>query len=84
MTVGGFWVDPRPVTNAEFGRFVRATGTSRWPSARPTRPTTGAPGGMLGPASSVFARPSTRSAGRHVQVVDVRSGRQLAAAARPG
>lgn len=24
--VGGFWIDPRPVTNAEFARFVEATG----------------------------------------------------------
>lgn len=26
VTVGGFWVDPGPVTNREFGRFVRKTG----------------------------------------------------------
>ena len=25
-TVGGFWIDPGPVTNAEFARFVRKTG----------------------------------------------------------
>ena len=25
-SVGGFWIDPRPVTNADFAAFVRATG----------------------------------------------------------
>jgi len=25
-SVGGFWIDPRPVTNADFREFVRATG----------------------------------------------------------
>ena len=26
VTVGGFWIDAGPVTNREFGRFVRKTG----------------------------------------------------------
>src|SRR5687768_2610832 len=25
-SVGGFWIDPRPVTNADFAAFVRASG----------------------------------------------------------
>jgi sulfatase modifying factor 1 len=37
-SVGGFWMDRRPVTNAEFRRFVRATGyattAERWPDPR--------------------------------------------------
>ena len=58
VTVGGFWMDPHPVTNAEFGRFVRATryvtvaerpaDPAEYPGARPE---------LLVPASSVFASP---------------------------
>ena len=54
VTVDGFWIDPHPVTNAEFARFVRATGhvtvaerpadPARYPGARPE---------LLMPASSV-------------------------------
>jgi formylglycine-generating enzyme required for sulfatase activity len=66
VTVGGFWIDPRPVTNAEFARFVRATryvtvaerpaDPARYPGARPE---------LLAPASSVF-----RSPGRPVPLTD--------------
>jgi sulfatase modifying factor 1 len=58
VTVGGFWIDPHPVTNAEFARFVRATrhvtvaerpaDPARYPDARPE---------LLAPASSVFRSP---------------------------
>jgi len=33
--VGGFWIDPRPVTNAEFARFVEATGYCTVAERRP-------------------------------------------------
>ena len=58
VTVDGFWIDPHPVTNAEFGRFVRATryvtvaerpaDPARYPGARPE---------LLLPSSSVFRSP---------------------------
>jgi formylglycine-generating enzyme required for sulfatase activity len=58
VTVGAFWIDPHPVTNAEFARFVRATryvtvaeqpaDPARYPGARPD---------LLVPASSVFRSP---------------------------
>jgi formylglycine-generating enzyme required for sulfatase activity len=58
VTVDAFWIDPRPVTNAEFARFVRATryatvaerpaDPARYPGARPE---------LLAPASSVFRSP---------------------------
>ena len=58
VTVDGFWIDPHPVTNAEFARFVRATryvtvaerpaDPARYPGARPE---------LLVPASSVFRSP---------------------------
>lgn len=57
-TVDGFWIDPRPVTNAEFRGFVRATGyltTSErapdpavYPDADPS---------LLVPGSLVFTKP---------------------------
>jgi formylglycine-generating enzyme len=57
-TVGGFWIDPRPVTNAEFREFVRATGyltaserapdPAMYPDADPL---------LLVPGSSVFTKP---------------------------
>jgi formylglycine-generating enzyme required for sulfatase activity len=61
VTVGGFWVDPRPVTNRQFGRFVRKTGhvtvaerapdPAGYPGARPE---------MLVPFSAVFVAPARR------------------------
>lgn len=57
-SVGGFWIDPRPVTNADFAAFVRATGyltTSErtpdpalYPDADPL---------LLVPGSAVFTKP---------------------------
>src|SRR5262249_32723899 len=61
VTVGGFWMDAGPVTNREFGRFVRKTGyvtvaerapdPAQYPGARPE---------LLVPFSSVFVAPPHR------------------------
>jgi sulfatase modifying factor 1 len=58
VDVGGFWIDPHPVTVAEFRRFVKATGyvtmaeraprAEDYPDADPT---------LLVPGSLVFTRP---------------------------
>ena len=58
---GGFWIDAGPVTNREFGRFVRKTGyvtvaerapdPAEYPGARPE---------LLVPFSSVFVAPPHR------------------------
>ena len=57
-SVHGFWMDSRPVTNVEFGRFVSATGyvttcerppdPAMYPDADPS---------LLVPGSSVFRKP---------------------------
>jgi formylglycine-generating enzyme required for sulfatase activity len=61
VTVDGFWMDETAVTNAEFRRFVEATGyvTS---AERPPNPDDypGAKPEMLVPASIVFQRPAFR------------------------
>src|SRR5262245_40767028 len=61
VTVSGFWIDPTPVTNAMFARFVEETGhvtlaerpanAADYPGARPE---------MLAPSSVVFVRPRQR------------------------
>jgi formylglycine-generating enzyme required for sulfatase activity len=61
VTVGGFWIDPCPVTNRQFGRFVRKTGhvtvaeqapnPADYPGARPE---------LLVPFSAVFVAPRHR------------------------
>jgi len=61
VAAGGFWIDPRPVTNGEFGRFVHKTGhvtvaerapdAADYPGARPE---------LLAPFSSVFVPPRHR------------------------
>jgi formylglycine-generating enzyme required for sulfatase activity len=61
VTVGGFWIDPMPVTNAAFAQFVDATGyvtlaerpvdPKDYPGARPEN---------LAPSSVVFSPPSRR------------------------
>lgn len=58
VTVGGFWMDRCAVTNAEFRRFVHATGhvtvAERTPDAADYP---GAEAAMLVPASVVFRKP---------------------------
>lgn len=58
VTVGGFWMDPHPVTNAEFGHFVRATGYVTL-AERPPDPATyrNADPSLLVPGSLVFRKP---------------------------
>jgi formylglycine-generating enzyme len=61
VTVGGFWIDPGPVTNRQFGRFVRKTGyvtvaeqapdPADYPGAKPE---------LLVPFSAVFVPPRHR------------------------
>ena len=61
VTVGGFWIDVTPVTNAQFRRFVEETGhvtvaerapdPASYPGARPE---------LLVAASSVFVKPGRR------------------------
>ena len=59
--VDGFWMDPYPVTNRQFGAFATATGyltlaeRAADPAFYPD-----APPDMLAPASSVFIRPGNR------------------------
>jgi formylglycine-generating enzyme required for sulfatase activity len=57
--VGGFWIDPHPVTNAEFRRFVGATGYVT-AAERPPDPLMypDADPSLLVPGSLVFRKPS--------------------------
>lgn len=61
VSVGGFWMDETPVTNAEFQRFVLATGHVTL-AERPANPEDypGALPEMLAPSSVVFAKPRGR------------------------
>ena len=82
----GFWMDRHAVTNAEFRRFVEATGyvtlaerpanAADYPGAKPE---------MLEPSSVVFRKTAGpgRSA-KSLQLVDLRAGRRLAASAGAG
>ena len=61
VTVGSFWIDPAPVTNAQFATFVKATdyvtlaerpaNAADYPGAKPE---------MLAPSSVVFVQPRNR------------------------
>jgi formylglycine-generating enzyme required for sulfatase activity len=56
--VDGFWMDRTPVTNAEFERFVAATGYVTVAERKPdSREFPSAPPEMLVPGSAVFAPP---------------------------
>ncbi|MGH9253787.1 MAG: formylglycine-generating enzyme family protein [Vicinamibacterales bacterium] len=62
VTVDGFWIDRAPVTNAEFGRFVDATGHvtfAEFPPRAEDYP--GALPELLHPGSLVFVKPSRRT-----------------------
>ena len=85
VTVSGFWIDPCPVTNRQFGRFVRKTGyvtvaeqapdPADYPGARPE---------LVIPFSSVFVPPRHRvSLADPVQLVDAGARRELAPPAGP-
>ena len=59
VSAGGFWIDSHPVTNAEFGAFVEATGyqtAAEWPADPSVYP--GADPAMLAPGSAMFTPPS--------------------------
>lgn len=58
LALEGFWIDRAPVTNAQFLRFVKATG-HRTLAERPADPALypGAPPERLAPASIVFVPP---------------------------
>jgi formylglycine-generating enzyme required for sulfatase activity len=59
VTVAGFWMDRTPVTNAQFERFVRATGYVTV-AERPLNPADfpGVPADKLVPGSAVFTAPA--------------------------
>ena len=61
VSVDGFWMDQFAVTNAQFARFVDATGYVTW-AERPPDPADypGAKPEMLVPASVVFQKPRHR------------------------
>lgn len=61
VTVGGFRMDRHPVTNAEFGRFVRETGYVTVAERKPDPATyPDVDPALLVPGSLVFRRPSHR------------------------
>ena len=61
VTVDGFWMDEHPVTNAEFRRFVRATGYQTVAERAPNPADyPGADPALLVPGSLVFQRPRQR------------------------
>jgi formylglycine-generating enzyme required for sulfatase activity len=64
VSVDGVWMDRTPVTNAEFARFVQATGYVTV-AERPLDPRDfpGAPADKLVPGSVVFFTPGTQPAG---------------------
>jgi formylglycine-generating enzyme required for sulfatase activity len=60
-SVESFWIDRSPVTNAQFGQFVRETGyvtLAELPPRAEDYP--GAKPGLLVPASVVFVKPTSR------------------------
>jgi formylglycine-generating enzyme len=59
VTVDGFWIDPTPVTNAQFREFVQATGYVTWAEIAPDpKDYPGARPEMLKAGGLVFAPPS--------------------------
>jgi formylglycine-generating enzyme len=58
VRVDGFWIDEHPVTNAQFRRFVKATGYVTWAERVPEPPDLpGADPALLVPGSVVFQQP---------------------------
>lgn len=65
-TVGDFWIDETPVTNAQFAEFVAATGYQTLAETAPDpRDYPGMPPEMAKPASAVFVRPGRRTDPAH-------------------
>ncbi len=61
VTVDGFWMDEHPVTNAEFRRFVKATGHVTGAERAPDpRDYPGLDPALAVPSSLVFRRPPRR------------------------
>jgi sulfatase modifying factor 1 len=61
VSVDGFWIDPHPVTNAEFRRFVEATGYETFAEIPPkAEDYPGALPEMLYAGSMVFVKPKKR------------------------
>src|SRR5262245_11548577 len=57
-SVDGFWIDPHPVTNAEFQRFIEATGYQTWAERNPDPALyPDADPDLLVPGSLVFIKP---------------------------
>ena len=82
VTVEGFWMDAAPVTNAQFEKFVRATGYVTI-AERPLDPKQfpGVPASKLVPGSAVFVAPNrVASLDNPMQWWQVRQRRELAAA----
>jgi formylglycine-generating enzyme len=65
VAVGGFWIDRHPVTNAQFARFVEATGYVTQ-AERPLRPDQHPelPDALRVAGSAVFVMPARDGAGR--------------------
>ena len=65
VAVDGFWIDRHPVTNAQFARFVAATGYVTV-AERPLPPDQHPelPAGLRVPGSAVFVMPTRDTAGR--------------------
>jgi len=61
VTVDGFWIDPTPVTNAQFRKFVEATGYVTWAEIAPDpKDYPGALPHMLKAGGLVFTAPKKR------------------------
>ena len=85
VTLDGFWIDPYPVTNAVFRRFVEATGYFTFAEIPPNpKDYPNAPPEMLKAGSSVFVPPPAACPAELRQLVAVRARRRLAAPVRPG
>jgi formylglycine-generating enzyme required for sulfatase activity len=59
VTVDGFWMDKTPITNAQFEKFVKATGYKTIAERKPDpKDFAGAPAEMLVPGCAVFTPPA--------------------------
>jgi formylglycine-generating enzyme len=66
VTVGDFWIDETPITNAQFAEFIAATGYRTLAETAPDpRDYPGMLPEMAKPASAVFVRPARRMEPAH-------------------